>query len=84
MQMLRMDYRHYIDRFNLLYDAIKSKDKSVEVINSAWWRPESPNMEMVFRALNGKSPYWDYHPWADDPDAGVNVDKELEKMRSSF
>lgn len=77
-------YRHYIDRFNLLYDAIKSKDKSVEVINSAWWRPESPNMEIVFRALNGKSPYWDYHPWADDPDAGVNVDKELEKMQQLF
>lgn len=77
-------YRHYVDRFNLLYDAVKSKDKSVEVINSAWWRPDSPNMEMVFHALNGKSPYWDYHPWADDLDTGVNVDKELEKMQQLF
>lgn len=77
-------YRYYIDRFNLLYEAIKSKDASVDVINAAWWRPDSPNMEMVFKALNGKSPYWDYHPWADDLTTGVNVAKELEKMQQLF
>lgn len=77
-------YRHYIDRFNLLYDAIKSKDKSVEVINSAWWRPDSPNMEMVFKALNGKSFYWDYHPWADELSTGENVEKELKQMQQLF
>ena len=77
-------YRHYIDRFNLLYEAIKSKDASVDVINAAWWRPDSPNMEMVFKALNGKSPYWDYHPWADDLTTGMNVAKELEKMQQLF
>ncbi|MCD8269990.1 MAG: DUF1080 domain-containing protein [Parabacteroides sp.] len=76
--------RHYIDRFNLLYDAIKSKDKSVEVINSAWWRPDSPNMEMVFKALNGKSFYWDYHPWADELSTGENVEKELKQMQQLF
>ena len=77
-------YRYYIDRFNLLYEAIKSKDASVDVINAAWWRPDSTNMEMVFKALNGKSPYWDYHPWADDLTTGVNVAKELEKMQQLF
>ncbi len=77
-------YKHYIDRFNLLYDAIKSKDASVDVVNAAWWRPDSPNMEMVFKALNGKSPYWDYHPWADDANAGVNVEKELKRMQELF
>ncbi|RHJ81876.1 family 16 glycoside hydrolase [Parabacteroides sp. AM08-6] len=77
-------YRHYIERFNLLYDAIHRKDASVKVINSAWWRPDSPNMETVFKALNGKAAYWDYHPWADDTNSGLLVEKELKKMQALF
>lgn len=77
-------YKHYIDRFCLLYDAIKSKDPSVVLINSAWWRPDSPNMEMVFKALNGKSDYWDYHPWADELATGIHVEKELKQMQALF
>lgn len=77
-------YKHYVERFNLLYEAIQSKDSSVEVINAAWWRPDSDQMEMVFRALDGKAAYWDYHPWADDADSGENVEKELERMRALF
>lgn len=77
-------YQHYIDRFNLLYDAIQKKDPTVKVVNSAWWRPDSPNMEMVFKALNGKASHWDYHPWADEANAGVDVEKELKKMQALF
>lgn len=58
-------YDHYEERFNLLYDAIKSKDASVPLIGTAWWHPESPHMERVFKAFHGKAEYWDYHPWVD-------------------
>jgi alpha-L-arabinofuranosidase len=78
-------YRHYIERYNLLYDAIKSKDASVEVVCAAWWRPDSPNMEMVFRAINGKATLWDYHPWADDPlTTGRDVARDLARMQELF
>jgi alpha-L-arabinofuranosidase len=77
-------YEHYIERFNLLYDSMRSKDAKLLFVNAAWWRPESPNMERVFRALNGKASYWDYHPWADDLKSGSTVDKELSIMRHKF
>lgn len=78
-------YRHYVERYNLLYDAIKSKDASVEVVCAAWWRPDSKNVEMVFRALNGKATLWDYHPWADNHlTTGKEVSRELARMQELF
>lgn len=78
------EYDHYIERFNLLYDAIRSKDPSVKVICAAWWRPESPNMERVFRAIDGKAYAWDYHPWADAANSGETVERELRQMKELF
>lgn len=78
------DYDHYIERFNVLYEAVRSKDPKVKLIHAAWWRPESPNMERVFKALDGKAAYWDYHPWADDPQSGAEVEKELKNMQRLF
>ncbi len=80
----REDYLHYIDRFEDLYNAIHGKDTSIGLIISAWWRPESPNMKMVFDRLNDKAAYWDYHPGADAADAGLNTDKELTEMEKLF
>lgn len=78
------DYDHYIERFNALYTAIHSKDPGIKLIQAAWWRPESKHMETVFRALNGKADYWDFHPWADGKDAGLDIDKELTRMEALF
>lgn len=78
------EYDHYVERFNLLYDAIKSKDPSVMLVNTAWWRPDSPNIEKVFRALDGRADYWDYHPWADALTSGKEVEAELRRMRDMF
>ena len=78
-------YKHYVERFLLLHDAIKSKDPSIELINSAWWRADQPeNMEMVFRALNGKSKYWDLHTWADNLTNGAETTAELKSMKDLF
>lgn len=78
------EYDHYIERFNLLHDAIKSKDASVKLVNTAWWRPDSPSIEKVFKALDGKADYWDYHPWADALTSGETVAAELKQMKELF
>ena len=77
-------YNKYIERFNLLHDAIKSKDPSVSLIIAAWWRPDSPLSERLFNALDGKADYWDYHPLADDLTAGQEVEKQLRRMQELF
>lgn len=78
------EYDHYVERFNLLHDAIKAKDPSVKLISTAWWRADSPSMERTFRALDGKADYWDYHPWADQLASGREVEAELRRMRELF
>lgn len=78
------EYDHYVERFNLLHDAIKGKDPSVKLIATAWWRAGSPSMERTFRALDGKADYWDYHPWADQLTSGREVEAELRRMRELF
>jgi len=78
-------YQHYIERFNLLYEAMTGKDPDLIFIHSAWWRPGSKkNMEMVFRALDGKAAYWDYHPWVDDFSSARKVESGLKEMKEMF
>lgn len=77
-------YDYYVERFNLLYDAIKSKDPNVSLISTAWWRPNSSSMERVFKALDGQADYWDYHPWADEMTSGRDVEAELRRMKNLF
>jgi hypothetical protein len=76
--------RHYIDRFRTLYQAIHAKDSSIRLVCAAWWYPGSPNTEKIFRALDGKASFWDYHVWADQADAGTEVDRGLTEMDSLF
>lgn len=78
------EYDHYIERFNLLHAAIKSKDPSVKLVCTAWWRPDSPSIEKVFKAMDGKADYWDYHPWADALTSGKTVEAELKQMKELF
>ncbi|MBE9583120.1 DUF1080 domain-containing protein [Mucilaginibacter sp. JRF] len=78
------EYDHYVERFNLLYDAMHAKDASIKFIQSAWWRPESPNMERVFKGVNGKADYWDLHTDADAPRSGSKVDSTLTRMQQLF
>nr|WP_068891126.1 beta-L-arabinofuranosidase domain-containing protein [Pedobacter panaciterrae] len=80
----RKAYEEYVTRFKLLYAAMKQKDSSLKFIHAAWWRPESPNMEYVFRELNGKADYWDLHVGGDDPKAGLDTDKQLAEMQRMF
>ncbi len=82
---IKKDYQHYADRFNLLYDVIHDKNPEIKVICAAWWRPRSEdNMELVFKAINGKADYWDLHTDADEADAGKIVDRNLQHMHDLF
>ncbi|SDE91015.1 Alpha-L-arabinofuranosidase [Mucilaginibacter pineti] len=78
------EYEHYAERFNLLQSAMHAKDSSLKFICSAWWRPESPNMARIFKAINGKADYWDLHTDADNPNSGVKVDNSLTQMKAMF
>ncbi|MEJ2883022.1 beta-L-arabinofuranosidase domain-containing protein [Pedobacter sp. GR22-6] len=77
-------YEEYVARFKLLQQAMKAKDSNLKFIHAAWWRPESPNMEYVFRELNGKADYWDLHVGGDDPSAGTETEKQLLGMLKRF
>lgn len=77
-------YDHYIERFNDLYTAIHGKDTSIQLVCSVWWRPESPNTERLFKAIDGKAPYWDLHVGGDNPREGLKVDNDLTQMEALF
>ena len=78
------EYNHYIDRFTALYDAIHAKSADIQLINAAWWRPQSANVEHIFKALDGKASYWDLHTEADSAQSGSKVDKDLAEMQALF
>jgi alpha-L-arabinofuranosidase len=75
---------HYIERFLSLYQAIHAKDTSIQLVCSAWWRPESANTERIFKALDGKAAYWDFHVGGDDLTSGAAVDTALTQMYTLF
>jgi len=77
-------YEEYVQRFKVLNNAMHQKDASLKFVSAAWWRPDSPNMEYVFKELNGKADYWDLHVGGDDPSAGVETDRQLSGMLASF
>ena len=77
-------YVHYADRFHALARAIHSRNAALPLVCAAWWRPDSPNVERVFRALDGEAAAWDLHVWADDAQAGTDVDRQLTQMEQRF
>jgi hypothetical protein len=77
-------YRHYTDQFNRLYDAIHARNPEIRVICSAWWRPQSPNMFSVFKAIDGRADYWDLHTEGDNALSGIVVDQTLTTMQERF
>jgi len=82
---LRADYEHYVERFHVLYDAIHAVYPDLKFINAAWWRADQPEtMEYVFRELDGKSDFWDYHPWTETFAQAKAAEKELQTMQTMF
>ena len=79
------NYQHYIERFNLLADAMLKVDPTLQLVCSAWWRTDlKPLMEMVFKGVDGKAAYWDLHTTTDSFDAALRVDDDIDRMKSWF
>jgi alpha-L-arabinofuranosidase len=78
------DYRHYSDRFQAIARAIHSRNPDLKLVSAAWWRPESPSMETVFKAIDGEAAAWDAHVGGDDPRSGDDVDREMTEMQRKF
>ena len=82
---IKENYQHYIERFNLLADAMLKVDPSLQLVCSAWWRTDlKPLMEMVFKGIDGKAAYWDLHTTTDSFAAALRVDGDLDRMKSWF
>jgi len=78
-------YAHYIERFNLLADAMLAVDPSLELVCAAWWRPDQKAwMEKVFRGVEGKAAYWDLHTTTDSFAGAQRVDGTLAQMKAWF
>ena len=79
------DYEHYVERFNVLYDAIHAVYPDLKFITAAWWRADKTDvMEYVFRQLDGKCALWDYHPWTETFAQAKSAEKEIQTMQSMF
>ena len=82
---IKENYQHYIDRFNILADAMLKVDPSLELVCSAWWRTDlKPLMEMVFKGIDGKAAWWDLHTTTDSFREALKVDGTLDQMKSWF
>lgn len=77
-------YRHYIQRFHALARAIHARNPNMQLVCAAWWRPDSPNCEAVFKALESEASAWDLHVGADDARSGDDVDRQLTRMERRF
>jgi alpha-L-arabinofuranosidase len=77
-------YWNYINRFHALARAIHSCDPSLKLVCAAWWRPDSPNVEAVFKAIDGEAAAWDLHIGGDDLRTGDEVDRDLPRMQQRF
>lgn len=77
-------YRHYVERFLRLQEAMHRVDSTLQLVIAAWWRGNTPEMEYVFKALDGKAAYWDFHPWVDDPKGVRLIDGRLSEMENLF
>lgn len=83
--IIALNYDEYIERFLAIYDAVIKVNPDICFVNTAWWRSgEKATMEKVFKALDGKAAFWDYHPWADNMKIAAEVDSELSIMESWF
>jgi alpha-L-arabinofuranosidase len=71
---------HYLERFALLYQAMRARDPNLQFIIAAWWEPDNPVSRRIVRELDGKAALWDVHVGGDDLREGENVDRLFTQM----
>jgi alpha-L-arabinofuranosidase len=71
---------HYIERFQILYEAMRPKDPSLQFVIAAWWEPDNPVSRRIVQELNGMASLWDVHVGGDGLRDGVDVDNLFTRM----
>lgn len=71
---------HYLERFHLLYGAMRPRDPGLQFIIGAWWEPDYPVSRRIVTELDGKAALWDVHVGGDDPREGARVDALITRM----
>ncbi len=77
-------YRRYLERFKLLYAAMRPHDPNLNYVIAAWWRPDEPLCKQIAQELNGKAALWDVHVDADNLRDADRVDLTLTQMQELF
>jgi alpha-L-arabinofuranosidase len=72
---------HYLERFKLLYDAMRPRDPKLQFIIACWWEPDKPVTKQIVQELNGKAALWDVHVGGDGLRDGDHVDATFTRMR---
>lgn len=75
---------HYAERFKIVAKAIHSRNPNLKLVCAAWWVHDSPDMKLVFDAVDDIATAWDFHFWSDDANAGAAIDKDLARAESLF
>ena len=77
-------YARYLERFKLLYAAMRARNPGLQFVIAAWWRPDEPFCKQIVQELGDKAALWDVHVGGDDLREGANVDRQLTQMRQLF
>ena len=80
----RAEYAHYLERFKLLYTAMRPRDPNISYVIAAWWRPDEPLCKEIAQQLNGKAALWDVHVDADNLRDADTADHTLTQMQLLF
>jgi alpha-L-arabinofuranosidase len=78
------EYAHYLERFKLLYEAMRPRDARLQFIIAAWWKPEEPIVRQIVQELSGKAALWDVHVGGDGLRDGDDADALFTRMRKLF
>ena len=71
----------YLERFLMLYEAMRPKDPGVQFIIGCWWMPDNPNSREIVCQLNGKAAMWDLHVGGDNLRDGDKVEGIILQMQ---
>jgi alpha-L-arabinofuranosidase len=75
-------YARYLERFKILYAAMRARDPDLQFVIAAWWRPDEPLCKQIAQELNGKAGLWDVHVGGDNLRDGGDTDKQMTQMQT--
>jgi alpha-L-arabinofuranosidase len=77
-------YRRYLERFKVLYAAMRPRDRNVQYVIAAWWNPKQPLCKQIAVELKDKAALWDVHVGGDNLRDAEEADRTLTQMQELF